>query len=264
MTADSSTAGGARPHFPILLYHRIRRAGEPVERFDVTVDAFRRQMDRLAACGRRPQTVSDLIRRRHAFGGGVAAVTFDDGTADFYHHAWPVLRERGLPVTLYVTSALIGTQHEGSEMLSWEQLEELRAEGVEIGAHGYRHIPLDLVSIERAALELVNSKLALEDRLQQAVTSFAYPYGYHTPAIKQLLPRVGYLSACGVKNRLSHPHDDRYALARLTIGQDTSSERFESLLHGRGAPVTWDGERLRTRVWRAYRHTRTRMTRTET
>ncbi|HEY4276757.1 MAG TPA: polysaccharide deacetylase family protein [Conexibacter sp.] len=259
MTSGTGAASGARTRFPILLYHRIRAAGEPVDRFDVTLDAFREQMRLVASCGRKAQTVSELIGRRHSLAGDVVAVTFDDGTADFYHHAWPVLRAHGLPVTLYVTSALVDGRHEGAEMLSWQQLEELAAEGVEIGAHGHRHLPLDMLSIERAALELVNSRLALQDRLRRPVTSFAFPHGYHTAAVKQLLPRVGYRSACAVKNRLSHPHDDRYALSRMTVGTATSPERFEALLHGRGAAVAWDGERLRTRMWRAYRHTRARM-----
>lgn len=256
--------GASAPAFPILLYHGVRtRADAGGGRFEIGLDAFTEQMDLLASSCRRTATIGELLARRRSTAGALAAVTFDDGTADFYHHAWPVLRERGLGATLYVTSGLVGRDCLGNEMLSWEQLEELRDDGVEIGAHGDRHVPLDLVAFDRAAIELVNSKLKLEDRLQRAVTSFAYPFGYHTEQVKGLLPRAGYESACAVKNCLSHPRDDRFALARLTITGHMTPQRFEQLLHGRGAPRAWEGERVRTRLWRAYRRARARATRLE-
>ena len=35
-------------------------------------------------------------------------LTFDDGFADVHDHAWPLLRERGLPFTIYLTTAYVG------------------------------------------------------------------------------------------------------------------------------------------------------------
>jgi peptidoglycan/xylan/chitin deacetylase (PgdA/CDA1 family) len=255
----AQSASASATAFPILLYHGVRTpadaSGGP---FALDLAAFTEQMDRLAASGRRTVTIGELVAGRRRAAGELAAVTFDDGTADFYHHAWPVLRERGIVATLFVTSGLVGRDFHGSEMLSWEQLEELRDDGVEIGAHGDHHVALDLVGLDRAAIELVNSKLRLEHRLERAVTSFAYPFGYHTEPLERLLPRAGYESGCAVKNRLSHPADDRFALARLTIAGRTSARRFEQLLRGRGAAPAWEGERVRTRAWRAYRRARTR------
>ena len=39
----------------------------------------------------------------------VAAITFDDGYRDFYDHALPVLRKKGVPAALFVVSDLVGT-----------------------------------------------------------------------------------------------------------------------------------------------------------
>lgn len=247
----------ARKPFPIFLYHGIDGGrGAPPQRFDVSLDAFSRQMDLLEASERRTRTISDLADRLERDGERAAAVTFDDGTADFYKLAWPVIRDRGLAVTLYVIAGLVGKHYLGRAMLDWRQLEELRDAGVEIGAHGHRHVALDVLPLDRAAIELVNGKLLLERRLDVHVTSFAYPFGYHTRALEQLLPAVGYTSACAVKNSLSHAGDDCYALARLTLNANTTTTRFEQLLDGRGAPASWHGEHLRTRAWRAYRRAR--------
>jgi peptidoglycan/xylan/chitin deacetylase (PgdA/CDA1 family) len=245
---------------PILVYHGVASAAKtPAERFTVSLDDFTRHMDAVAASARAAMRISELsapLSRGEPMSASAAAVTFDDGTADFYEHAWPVLRERALTVTLYVTSGLVDGRFDGRQMLTWEQLEELRDGGVEIGAHSQQHIALDVVSVDRAARHLVNSKLELEQRLGVAVNSFAYPFGYHTPALKRLVARTGYTSACAVKNALSHPRDDRFALARFMLTADTTCGQVERLLSGEGAPVAWTGERLRTRLWRVYRRTR--------
>ena len=39
----------------------------------------------------------------------LAAVTFDDGYSDFYHHAAPLLRRKGIPATVFVVTDFVGT-----------------------------------------------------------------------------------------------------------------------------------------------------------
>jgi peptidoglycan/xylan/chitin deacetylase (PgdA/CDA1 family) len=265
--SGNAGVGSGSGCFPILVYHGIGppRRGH-ADRFAVSESDFTRHMDVVAANGRWVPTISELaapLLEGRPMSPSAAPVTFDDGTADFYERAWPVLRERGLTATLYVISGLVGKEYGGRRMLAWEQLEELRDAGVEIGAHGHRHVELDVIPLDRAARELVNSKLLLEDRLQTAVNTFAYPFGYHTATIKRLAERAGFTSACAVKNRLSDPRDDRFALARLMMTAGTTARHVADLLNGRGAGEAWSGERLPTRLWRVYRRGRALATRSE-
>jgi peptidoglycan/xylan/chitin deacetylase (PgdA/CDA1 family) len=252
---DSARPGARR--VPILLYHGV--GPDRRDEFEVTSGQLRDHMEAVVASGRRTQTISELVptpvcRKPTSMS---TAVTFDDGTADFYSRAWPILRELGVKATLYVVAGSVGKRYCGRPMLSWRSLAELRDEGVEIGAHGQRHVALDLLTADRAAMELANSKLTLEDGLGAAVASFAYPFGYHTALVKQLVRSAGYTSACAVKNRLSHTEDDRFALARMTIRADTVTDDIEALAGGRGAATARTREALATRAWRAYRRART-------
>jgi len=52
--------------------------------------------------------------RRKAY----VAITFDDGYADFYHYAFPILEEMGVPATLFVTTGPV----EGRESLWWDEV----------------------------------------------------------------------------------------------------------------------------------------------
>ncbi len=73
-------------------------------------------------------------------------------------------------------------------MLSWENVKELKGNGVEIGAHTHSHPILSKLNYEEALLEIKTSKEILEDKLQEEVSSFAYPNGgredYNSSTIK--------------------------------------------------------------------------------
>jgi glycosyltransferase involved in cell wall biosynthesis/peptidoglycan/xylan/chitin deacetylase (PgdA/CDA1 family) len=98
----------------VLGYHRIGdRTQGPPGMISATPRAFERQMRWLAASGRALSLDSVLAARAEGspFPPGAVTVTFDDAYADFAEHAWPVLRGHGIPVTLFVPTALPGDPH---------------------------------------------------------------------------------------------------------------------------------------------------------
>jgi hypothetical protein len=70
---------------------------------------------------------------------------------------------------------------------------------------------------------------------------------------------AGYHSAAAVKNAISHPGDDPWAIARYTIESTTSPERVAAILDGQAAPLAWRRERVRTRAARTARRVRQRL-----
>ena len=255
---------------PILLYHSVsEHTSGDFAPYAISPSAFAEHLDLIVDRGHRTLTVTDLVdrlARGEALPERPVVITFDDGFADFAEVAWPELAARDLAATLYVTSGEIGGSSvwlsaEGAgdrPMLSWQQLRDLAAAGCEIGAHTLTHPPLDCISRPAAAQEISGCKLQLEDGLGRAVPSFAYPHGHHDRHVRDLVVAAGYESACAVKNAMSHTGDDRFALARLTVLGDLTTEQLADQLDGRGVRTAPRRERLRTTAWRTVRRRRHR------
>ena len=208
------------------------------------------------------QFVYALTQNRYMLPERPVLLTFDDGFADFYTEALPLLQQYSFVATLYVTTAFInGTSrwlHREKEtarrMLTWDQSTEVSAHGIECGAHSHSHRQLDTLPHTEAQDEIVESKRLLEHHLGREVASFAYPFGYHTAALRRLVREAGYTSACAVMHAMSSAKTDHFALARLMVRADTDVESFEAMLAGRSSSVaTTLYRRARTPVWQLVR-----------
>src|SRR5262245_56040156 len=99
----------------ILCYHRVvtdilQAEQETPHGMVISVDTFRRQMELV----REHYEALPLDEAVAVLRGGQStrrpalAITFDDGYRDFRELAWPILRELGLPATVFVPTAYIG------------------------------------------------------------------------------------------------------------------------------------------------------------
>ncbi|MVZ91666.1 polysaccharide deacetylase family protein [Microbacter sp. ANSKLAB05] len=254
---------------PVLLYHSVTDSPTPgFEKFTVHPHQFESHLDCLLEDDRLVMSLGEIaahMRSGTPLPEGAMAVTFDDGLADFARHAWPRLRVRAMPTTLYPVAGLIGDRSSWlpgeagrMRMLTADELSELADDGVEIGAHSMTHPQLDLVPLARARQEIVESKDVLEQMLGRPVTTFAYPHGHHTRAVKELVAEAGYRSAAAVRDMFSHERDDVFAIARLTVTGAATTADVGRLLQGRGARRAPHRQLLRTRVGRTVRRLRHR------
>jgi peptidoglycan/xylan/chitin deacetylase (PgdA/CDA1 family) len=243
-TADRFRSARVSHPVPILMYHSISaRPPRRLRRFTVQPERFEEQARYIRDQGYSAFTVTDLVRMRHAgtLPDRAVALTFDDGFADFHETALPILTKYRLTATLYVVSGYVsGTSRQldraGAQpprFLSWSQLAEIEEHGVEVGAHTISHPALDTLSIGRAREEIVLSKRHLEDGLGTEINSFAYPYGYYSQPVRDLVVSAGYTSACAVRYATSPSHDDRFALCRQFVRHDADVSCFEALLAGK-------------------------------
>src|SRR5436189_2430179 len=200
----------------IFCYHRlvdkIRYPGT-----EITPAAFEAQMKELKDHGITVISMQDLLawkRGEKNIPPRSAVVTFDDGWKSQYEVAWPIMKKYGYPLTLFIyTEGVRGGALGGGEAITWEQLADLRDNGVDIQAHTATHQDLreghNVTVIEpggkrsRKKLtgadyekwvqnEVVGAKELLEQRLGIKVNCFAVPFGNYNEHVKELARNAGF------------------------------------------------------------------------
>ncbi|HMH31063.1 MAG TPA: Ig-like domain-containing protein [Methylomirabilota bacterium] len=105
---------------------------------------------------------------------GLVSVTFDDGWANQYTNALPLLGKYGLPATFYIISDELTDQ---PDYMSAAQVKNLSTAGHEIGSHSVTHPDLTTVSQANLIKEMSQSQTVLQNLVGKPVTDFAYPFG---------------------------------------------------------------------------------------
>ena len=253
---------------PILTYHSV--TDHPVDalrRWNVTPAHFRDHIAYLTDAGYTSFTIAEYARLLQSaeptLPERAVVITFDDGFADFRDSALPILLDHGVAATLFVSTAYVGRTSGWlgpdnlSAFLGWDDLVAIDRAGVEIGSHSHRHVALDELARAEARQEIERSRELLTAHLGHTVTSFAYPFGYHDAAVKQLVAAADFLDACAVKNTLSGVGDDRFAIGRILVEDDPDVDGLRQVITS--APSMRLHERPATRVWRQVRRTRSRL-----
>jgi peptidoglycan/xylan/chitin deacetylase (PgdA/CDA1 family) len=192
----------------IFGYHRfvntVRRPDT-----EITPQAFEAQMQQLKDKNISVIPMQDFLawrRGEKAIPSRSAILTFDDGWKSQHEVAWPILKKFNFPVTLFVYTEGIRPGHfSGGESMSWDQLAELRDEGVDIQAHSATHQdlrrPYDKIAKKKLSPEeyekwldneLAGSKQIIEQKLGVKVNCFAVPYGFYNEHVKELAIKAGY------------------------------------------------------------------------
>jgi len=94
----------------IVMYHRVLPRPEPFSIDPALSPDFRKHL-RLLKSRFRMVALGEMVAAWEAGRDlpGAVAVTFDDGYGDNYEHAFPILKEEGVPATIFLATDFIGT-----------------------------------------------------------------------------------------------------------------------------------------------------------
>lgn len=250
---------------PVLMYHEISEPAQTGSQLAVSPAAFREQLAYLRDAGYSTLTagaLAALLAEGAAVPPRTVILTFDDGFEDFHRSAVPLLAEHGLNATVFVTTGWVqdaGPARRPGRMLSWSQVDEAVAAGMEVGAHSALHPQLDQIPAARLREELYASKSELEDRLGAPVPGLAYPFGYSNAMVREVARAAGYGYGYSVRNVMAHPASDLFRLPRLTVHRSTSLSEFGRLVEGQLA-LTMVRDRAFTAGWSVVRKSRAALT----
>jgi peptidoglycan/xylan/chitin deacetylase (PgdA/CDA1 family) len=103
-----------------------------------------------------------------------------------------------------------------NRMLTWQQIREMNAAGIDFGSHTVSHPVLSRIPGHEIVKELRESKQQLSEHLGSPILSFAYPNGHagdYNDEVKRMLKQSGYRCAVtsefGFNNAYSNPFELR-------------------------------------------------------
>jgi len=271
VTAAEAKHCWVSPEVPVLMFHRVASDGpEELAPYRVAPDFFERQLAYLQRQGYHGMTLSEYVQARFerheaSLAGRPVVLSFDDGYLDFYQNAWPLLRRYGFRATVFVPLNFVGGRAEWdrdhgqpARLMDWAQIVELRAAGVEFGAHGFAHRRPWEMTLAEFTEDSSKAKRLLEDRLGERVAGYCYPYAAARPEQQAAIRDTGYdYAVCGLGG---NPPDrtNRHYIPRIEVfGSETMDDfigklppstpaeprkiREYEILHGRRDRSTYMG-----------------------
>jgi peptidoglycan/xylan/chitin deacetylase (PgdA/CDA1 family) len=237
--------------FGILTYHRVAEpVGQPT--WNVSPGTFRAQLSGVLARGYEPWPLRRLLA--HAAAGQriprrAFAVTFDDGYENTFTHAWPILRELGVPATVFLATAYLDSaspfpfddwQAAGSAAVAAEAWRPLRTEQcralledqrIELGSHTHSHVNFRGRPADFAA-DLASSLRVLRDQLGLADPVFSFPFGVFEADLIEAARRGGVACALTTQASLVRPGSDPFAWGRFGVEERDTPGTLAARLDG--------------------------------
>ena len=224
----------------VLAYHSVSDATADAgsDQFAVTSRVFREHLKLLKASRFNFVTGSQFANAVMGVGrlpSRSVLITLDDGYADQFHTAAPILADMGVPAVVFVVTALIGRSSDWATKTTYPlcgvaELREFARYGIEIGAHSRTHQDLVRASTRDLFDEVAGSRADLEALGFPSPPLFAFPYGAHDARVRDAVRRAGFALAFATHPRSVHPGDDPFQVPRFSVRSHHGGLRFRAWL----------------------------------
>jgi peptidoglycan/xylan/chitin deacetylase (PgdA/CDA1 family) len=207
---------------PVFMYHHINNpspgAGPLESDLSVPPQRFERQLRFLKEEGYEAITLNDLAL--HLTVGKPLPpkpmiLTFDDGYADAYAHAFPLLKRYGFVGTFFLVSKPIDDQN--PDFLSWDQVKEMSAGGMKFEPHSYDHPDMRNRGFDFVVFQILAPKEAIEERTGETCRFFAYPSGRYDQFVIDVLRSAHFWGGVLTNQGATHTTEGLFTLRRIRV-----------------------------------------------
>jgi peptidoglycan/xylan/chitin deacetylase (PgdA/CDA1 family) len=202
---------------PVLMYHHVSPVGTELT---ITPELFEDQLRSLQVGGWKTLSGDEFLSSMQAktLPRKSLLLTFDDGFADNYVYAYPLLKKYGMRAMLFVTASLIrdgivsrgnfvplphrqawqlaATERGAEVMCTWAELKEMEESSTfEMQAHGMTHETPALIKEKRydeLRENLYAGRKEMAQRLSKEVAHLAWPKGVYDNGAIDIALRMGF------------------------------------------------------------------------
>ncbi len=240
-----SAAVSAADSAVFLQYHHVSDKTPAVT--SIRPDRFKEHLNYLDSNG---YQVKDIVETTKAIQNGkslpdkTVVITFDDAYLNIYENAFPLLKEKGWPFTLFVSTEPVDRNF--GKFLNWDQLREMAESGATIANHtvSHDHLPEKLDKetndqwLARIRQDIETSEARIRDKTEQSVKILAWPFGETAPELRALIKEMGFIGF-GQQSGAVGPLSDFTRLPRYPMsGNYSSLNGFKTKIKTLPLPVT--------------------------
>ena len=221
----------------VLLYHHVDTTTPAITSISAT--QFEKHLDIIESENFTVLPLKELVAnaKEGSLTRKEVAITFDDAFISIYKEAFPRLRARNWPFTIFVAPPFVNT---GSLYLTWDQLKEMAASGASIENHSTTHTHMVRRLPGEDALawrtRMIHEVKAAEAHLAEhgfESSFFAYPYGEYNLELLEIIASLK-LIGFGQQSGAIGPYSDqrllpRYPLAGIYVGEQAFRDKLRSL-----------------------------------
>ncbi len=231
-TTHAMAADGA----VIFIYHRFGQDQYPST--NVTLAQFDAQIAAIQESGAVVLPLPEIVaawRNGTPLPENAVAITIDDGYRSVYAQAWPRLRAAGMPFTVFISTD--GTDQGIPDLMTWDQIREMRDAGVTIGHHAAAHAHMADLSVDAAAADMARASQRFREELGAVPELFAYPYGEYGLMLRDHIEGLGFAAAFGQHSGVAHRNEDLFQLPRYPVNASTDLTEFRVRLRSLPLPL---------------------------
>lgn len=209
--------GFQQSNFSAFIYHRFGDDRYPST--NISLDNFEKQLIYLKENNFSILTFGKALEHVKKSGkdNSIAVITIDDAYRSFYENGWPLLKKYGFKATLYVNTETVGS----GAFMSWDEIREMKAAGIEIGNHSHGHpYFLDGFSVKAFTVDLLTSHSIFQEKIGQLPKGYAYPFGEWNEEMADILDSMGYDYATAQNSGPIYKGSAQFHLPRFPMSDD--------------------------------------------
>ena len=220
----------------VFVYHRFGENDYPST--NIRINQFKKHLDELTKNNYNVVSTEEIINaliNNKDLPEKTVALTIDDAFFSIYKKAWPLLKEKKLPFTIFVSTGPVKSN--SKNYMNWEQIKEMVNHGVTIGHHTKNHLHLVTKEKEKIISEIEEANNDFLKNLGYVPDIFAYPYGEYSSEVKQITKSY-FKAAFGQQSGGIYNGIDIFELPRYSLNEQYGDlKRFKFAANSYGLKI---------------------------